>query len=709
MRRLAFILFLLVAPLLGQPAAAQDVASLVADSVQAQGQNVLVASGNVVVLYKNNRLSASRVTYDQTANKLSIEGPITLIDADNRATVLASSAELSSDLLNGVMHSARMVLEDKLQVAADEIDRVGGRYTQMKQTVTSSCLVCAAHPVPLWEIRAKRIIHDRQEQQLYFDQATFRFDGVPVFYLPRVRLPDPSVKRASGFLVPVVTGSSTFGTGVKVPYFFVLGPTRDLTFEPFIATKNAETLGFRYREAFNTGALEVKGAYSRDELRPGQSRGYVFANGSFVLPRQFRLNLQLQTVSDPDYFLNYGLTQVDRLKSGIELTRTRRDEYIDGQLLHFHSIRAGDDNATLPTDVGSFTWARRFQPAVIGGEASLQFDTHALYRASSTDVTGRDLARAGILFDWRRNWTIGPGIVVSGIGSLQSDLYSIAQDSTYPSTILRTVPTVGVELRWPWVKAEANGASQVVEPIVQLLWSPTHVARVPNEDSQLAEFDEGNLWDTSHFAGLDGVELGARANVGLSWTRYDPNGWSLGVVGGRIYRQATVSQFDPASGLGAAESDWLVALQAKWQRFDLINRTVFGNGKGIAKNELRLGWTGPKFAVATSYIWMVADPTAYLPLTTLPTREWTLDASYPIKNNWSGKVAWRYDFVAHRADGTGVKLAWQNECMTVDLSLSRMYASSTSAGATTTFGFSVGLIGFGGGTDVSASPGTCRR
>jgi LPS-assembly protein len=682
-------------------------ASLVADSVTSAGK-ILTASGNVEVLYKGMRLRATRVVYDQTLGRLNIEGPLTLVDAAGHATVLADSAELSSDLKNGILTSARLMLDHQVQVAATEMDRVDGRYTQLKNTVTSSCQVCAANPVPLWEIRAKRVIHDQLEQKLYFEDAQLRFAGVPVFYIPEMALPDPTVKRASGFLVPLFTGTSTFGTGVTLPYFQTLGPNRDLLLSPFLGQKNAESLGLRYRQAFNSGIVLLRGAVSRDDLMPGRTRGYLFANGSFALPDGFRANLQYQTVSDPDYFLTYGLPQVDRLKSGIDVSRVRHDEYIDVQALHFHSIRAGDDNATLPSNVAGATWARRFQPALIGGDASLTFSGHSLIRSSTTDIIGRDVARAGVRLDWRRNWTLGPGILASAIGSVESDFYSINQDSTYPSTIVRTVPTAAMELRWPWVKAGANGVSQVIEPVALLAWSPLKVASVPNEDSQISEFDEGNLWSTSNFNGVDGVEVGARANVGLSYSRINPTGVSLGLVGARIFRQATAQLHDPASGLGASASDWLVAGQVKWKNLDLINRTVFG-GTHLTKEEMRLGWTGAHAKVATSYVWMVADPTAYQPLTTLPTREWILDAQYPLRGNWSGKVNWRYDLVAHRVDSSATTLSWHNECTTFDLSLSRMFASSTSVGATTSVGFSIGLIGFGGATGGGSQTESCAR
>lgn len=707
---LALTLALAAGRATGQAAGPDQLATLVADTVVREGKTKLIATGHVEVLYKGSRLDAAKVIYDQAAGRISVEGPLTLIGADGKSTVLASSAELSPDLQNGILESAKMVLSGELQVAAQDVRRVGGRYTQLSRSVTSSCQVCAAHPRPLWEIRARRVIHDSVGQALYFQDAQLRFFGVPVFYLPTLRLPDPTVKRARGFLVPRLTESSSFGTRIELPYFLPLGPSRDLTFLPAYGTRKAETLGLRYRQAFDDGALEFRGAVSRDDLLPGKTRGYFFGNGYFNLPRGFTLKFQVQTVSDPDYFTNYGLTQVDRLESGLELTRTRRDEYIDAQLLHFHSIRAGESNATMPTDVAAGEWDRRFTLPGVGGQASLSFRGLTLLRSSDADVLGRDVSRAGAAFNWQRSWVLPYGLVLDTIGSLQGDLYEIRQDSTYPSALGRVVPQAAVQLSWPWVKSSASGASTVIEPVVQLIWSPKSEPAVPNEDSQVSDFDEGNLFSLSHFNGVDGVELGARANVGLQWTRYDPSGVTLRAAAGRIFRQVAVDSYNTASGLGGKESDWLVALQAQWRGVSLINRAVFGTGRGLTANELRLSYGNGGFALSSGYIWMVADTNpSYTPLTTLPTREWTVDANVPISRNWSGKTSWRYDFVAKRAESQAVALAWRNECISVDLSLSRSYASSTSVSPTTTFGFSVGLVGFGGASAGSTDIGSCRK
>ena len=189
-------LLALLAVLWALGAVAQE-ATLIADRLRIEADSRLIAEGNVEVLYEGRRLTASRVIYDQTTGELRIEGPISLSEGDD-LIIVASQAELDQDLQNGLLTSARVVLDQQLQLAANEVSRVDGRYTQMYKVAVTSCQVCENGRPPLWQIRARQVIHDQEERQLYFDGAQLRILDVPVLYIPRLRLPDPVRRLRAG-------------------------------------------------------------------------------------------------------------------------------------------------------------------------------------------------------------------------------------------------------------------------------------------------------------------------------------------------------------------------------------------------------------------------------------------------------------------------------------------------------------------------------
>jgi LPS-assembly protein len=693
---------------------AQDKAALIADHVQVDPAGRLVAEGGVEVYFQGRTLRASRITYDQQADRLLIEGPIVMVDG--AATVfVAEQADLSADLTEGILQSARLVLNRELQLAASQIQRIGGRYTRLDNVVASSCKVCASNPTPLWEIRARRVIHDTEERQIYFDNAQFRMAGVPLAYLPRLRIPDPTLKRASGFLAPIVRTTSGLGTGVKLPYFLAIGPSRDLTITPYLSTESAQALEMRYRQAFRIGTMEVRGSLAQDQLVPGETRSYLEAIGQFGLPRDFKLSFIGIVVSDAAYLRDYGLPERDRLVSQLEVTRTRRNEYISGRLAGIQSTRDGEVNSTLPTIISDVTYHRRFSGGPLGGEAGLRFQTHGHYRSSDdpfdsaldtdTDADGRDTSRMSLRLDWRRNWVLPMGMVGTTLAEISGDAYNIRQDAVFGGNSTRLSGGVGAELRWPWMKTGPGGVSQVIEPVVQIAWADASKTNLPNEDSRLVEFDEANLFDLNRFPGSDAFERGGRLNIGITHTRIDPAGWTMSSAFGRVLRDKDLGQFSASSGLDGKSSDWLAAIHIAFpQGFSLGQRMLLDDSFSVTKFESRFDLTGQKYGVSGSYIWVDADA-AEDRLTRVS--ELVLDGNYQLRNNWTAFAAARYDFEADRANRAAVGLQYRNECVSVDLSLSRRLTSSTSVGPTTDFGLSVNLVGIGGA--ASAGPSRACR
>jgi len=592
--------------------------------------------------------------------------------------------------------------------------RVAGRYTELETVAASSCKVCQDNPIPLWEIRARRVVHDEEARQIYFDNAQFRLRGIPVFYIPRLRMPDPTLDRANGFLMPSLRTTSDLGTGIKLPYFITIGRSADLTVTPYLTLRNSTTLDLRYRQAFATGRIELNGAVTDDRLLSDGLRGYLFVNGAFTLPLNFGLTIKGQTVSDPAYLLDYGIGNIDRLDSRIEASRTRRNEHISARIISFQTLREDEDNTTIPSVIADLTFHRRFSLGPLGGEGGLRLQSHNHYRSSSSPLDpdgdgisdGRDLGRISARIDWRKSFLLPMGIEATVLGEATADGYTISQDAIYAGRTSRTHGNAGVELRWPWVKAGAGGATHVIEPVAQFIWASSDAETLPNEDSVLVEFDEGNVFALNRFPGSDAVERGPRANLGVTWTRHDPTGWSMGVTLGRVFREADLGQFGPGSGLGGTSSNWLAAVNVDLTgQLALTARAVLDNDLDLTKGEARFSYNGTRTALATSLIYAVADPMENRPD---PTREVTFDARRKLNPNWTAKLSGRYDFVADRGTVAGMGVEFLNECVRFDVSLSRRFTSSTSVSPTTDFGLTLDLVGFGSG--VTGGPArSCRQ
>lgn len=720
-RGLAFVFALLVWAV---PLTAQDtppeMAMLVADEVRLTADHRLIARGNVEALYQGRRLTAREVVYDRATDRLTITGPLSLSEG-SETVVLADTAALDSDLSDGILRGARVVMHEQLQLAAHEMRRTDARLNELYKATVTSCRVCDTGRPPLWQIRAERLVHDEEKNRLYFYNAQLRVLDTPIFYLPRLSLPDGSVKRATGFLTPSVVNSSLLGTGVRVPYFITLGEHRDLTIAPFYAT-NSKRLELRYRQMFRRGEIEFNGAVADDDFSVEGTRGYLFATGRFDLPRDFVLRFGIEYASDDTFLLDHDFSDKDRLQSGISVERARRDEYIRAALDHFRTLRDGEENSTLPSLAANAEYQKRLFPNWLGGEVRLTALAHGHNRNSSlsTDgpdadiyADGRDVARFTAEADWLRQWVLPAGVIARVETGLAFDHFKFRDIGlTARSQATEITPHAALQLRWPLQKIAANGTAHVIEPVMQLAWSGGSNPDIPNDENTVIEFDEGNLFNISRFVSPDRRERGVSAAYGLSYSRVDPTGWEGRFALGQVYRddrlreKSGLSSFTRTSGLSERTSDLLLAGQFRnASGLVFTARGLFDDAFEVSKAEARGSWRNARTDIGATYIWLDKDPRENRPDTI---SEWAIDGSYRFADHWTAQGEWRYDTTDQRTIRAGTGLTYTNECVDITFSVSRRFTSSTILDPETNFSLVIGLRGFSSDTRDTSYTRKCR-
>ncbi len=694
--------WLLLFLLLPFAAVAQTPATLIADSVTVEGGERLIARGNIEVFADGTRMSAAQITYDRPSDRLTIAGPIFITTPDG-AILTADRATLDPRLENGVLLGARLVLNQQLQLAANQIDRAEGRYSQLYKTAVTSCHVCGGK-APLWEIRARRIVHDEDAGQLYFTGAQFRVAGVPLVYLPRVRLPDPTVDRATGLLIPRIRSTDRLGVGLKLPYFITLGDHRDVLLTPYISP-NTRTLEARYRQAFLRGDISISAAVSDDTLTADNQRGYIFAEGTFDLGGGYTLNFDAEATTDDAYLLDYGYSDKDRLDTAISLTRVTDNTLLNASFTYYQTLRDDELNRTLPPIVADVTYDRRF--AALGGTLTLGASGDAIIRyGDATGDDGRDVTRLGASAAWDRTWVASSGLLTTATADLRADWYQVNDAVAFAQDLTRAVPTLGVTFRYPLSKQTAN-ASHLLEPAVALAWSDLYGDAVPNEDSTRPEFDTANLLSLTRFPGDDAVETGGRGALGLTYTRVGRGGSHTSLTFGRIFRQDALPGFTVTSGNRDTRSDWLVAGHVLLpQGLRIAGRSLFADDFQPVLAQALVDWQTETLNLGAAYIYQIADGEVGRSDTV---SEWSVDGTVRLSPAWAVSFDARYDIIADAPATAGLGVEWRNECVTVDLSVSRRYTSSTTVDPSTDYGLSVSLAGFSAASVTGRPTARCTQ
>lgn len=690
---------------------AENITNLIADEIKINQAGELVASGAVTVWYEDRKVTASSITYASKNDKLIIRGPVRIID--NQSTmILADQAELSEDLKVGIIKSAKIILGYQVQIAAAKVLQKDARYSEAFNIAATSCHVCL-NKTPLWQIRAKKIVQDKFEKQIYFEHAQLRVLDIPVFYLPFMRLPDPSLKRATGLLAPKLKTSSVLNTGIKIPYFIRLNKHKDFTITPFYSPKT-KTIEYRYRQAYTSGFMLIEGALTRDALIPNKNRGYILSDTSLILQNGYNLGIQLQAVSDPSYLFEYDFAQLDRLNTKLELSRSMRYQNSEVKLSNYHSLRENENNATQPTLVAEGAIESRLNPDMIKGEIGLEANFLKSYRYSDlnndgpdsdTLVDGYDTTRLSLLSNWDHGWEIANGIILHFENEFGLSQYYVQQHADIGPKATRMFGVGAVGLRWPWYRINSNGGIGVVEPQIQLVRSVSSNSAVPNDDSTQVEFDEGNLFRLNRAPGLDLIENGSRLNVGLAGSQFMDSGSNLSWKIGRVLRSEALSTFPSGSGLSNSISDWLLATNFQQKNgIELINRALIASDGVVTKSETSLKVNRNQHQIRATHVELTKDSNI---LQNQSLSSVALEWSYNLNSNWRSDSKFQFDSNIGRLSKLELGLRYENECVNVDLSSSRSFSTSSTLIDKTDFTLSVELTGFSSSDRKNAKSQKC--
>jgi LPS-assembly protein len=566
------------------------------------------AAGNVQIYYNGSTLEADKVIYDQKAKRLRAEGNARLTEADGKVTY-GEVIDLSEDYRDGFIDSLRLETVDETRMAAASAQRTGGNTTVFQNGVYTACEPCKDDPKkpPLWQVKAARIIHDQTEKMLYFEDASLEFFGTPIAYVPFFSTPDPTVKRKTGFLLPIVSSSSSYGFGVSIPYYMALAPNYDFTFSPLLTTKQGPVLQGEWRQRFEEGYFTLRGSgvYQLDKDHfvdsngnqlPGDRffRGAVQSSGQFNLSPQWVWGWDAVALTDDQFFQDYKISTLQAgnpylsvLSEGtsqLYLTGRGDRSYFDARVMHFDGYSLADQQSALPNVLPVIDYDYILGQPVFGGEFGYKINFTGLTRQSASfdpisqnavnlglcspltaDPTVKtsancllrgipgDYARFTAEAEWRRQFIDPWGQMWTPFVSLRADATSMNIQNqpgvanfiaTGESDLIRGMPTAGLEYRYPFISVQSWG-TQTIEPIAQIILRPNepNVGKIPNEDSQSLVFDDSNLFKVDKFSGYDRIEGGGRANAGVQYTAQFNRAGTINALFGESYQLFGMNSF----------------------------------------------------------------------------------------------------------------------------------------------------------------------
>jgi LPS-assembly protein len=601
---------------------------------------------------------------------------------------------------------------------------------------------------PLWQVKAARIIHDQGEKMIYFEDARIEFFGHPIAWMPYFAAPDPTVKRKTGFLIPSVSSNSKYGVAVEVPYYWALAPDYDVTVAPMITTKQGLLLQGEFRQRLINGAYSIRGAgirqldkgyfvHSDGTATPGYRdwRGSVESSGQFALNEKWVWGWDALMLSDKTFLQDYNphlskYRVTDPFQAGasegisqLYLAGKGNRSYFDARTIYYLGFSEADSQSQIPVIHPVIDYTYTFDHPVLGGEFSYDVNFTSLTRnRADFDAITQTAINAGTCTQtadpaiknssncllrgvpgtysrfsaetrWRRSITDPYGQVFTPFISLRADAgaMQIKSDpgvsnfiSTGDSNLVRAMPTVGLEYRYPFISVESWG-TQTFEPIAQIIARPneTQIGQWPTEDAQSLIFDDSNVFRVNKFSGWDRVEGGGRANYGMQYTAQFNRGGFVNALFAESYQLFGENSFAAGgttntglgSGLDTTRSDYVarVAFQPN-STYTFTSRFRFDKDNfAVRRFELETRAKFDRWDLSLLY----GDYAAQPELGFLDRRQGILGTgSVKLDANWVMLGGARYDINAGKFDQTRVGLGYVDDCFILALNYITNYTYS---------------------------------
>jgi LPS-assembly protein len=514
-----------------------------------------------------------------------------------------------------------------------------------------------------------------------------------------------------------------------------------------------------------------KSYFLRDDGTPTPGyrrfRGTLESSGQFALNSRWVFGWDLMMPSDKSFYQDYDLLRIQRINSiytgpiteGVSqayLSGRGATSYFDIRSIYFYGFSEFDRQAQIPIIHPVMDYSYKFAQPVLGGELGYRVNTTSLTRSAadfnpvSTQAlnngwclpTTADPAvkapancllrgfpgtysRASVETTWRKTIVDTFGQIFTPFISMRADAATLSV-RTEPgvqnylpagqSTVIRGMPTVGIEYRYPFISAQSWG-TQTLEPIVQVIARPneTQIGRLPNEDAQSLIFDDTKLFAVDKFSGWDRAEGGGRANVGVQYTAQFNRagtvnallGQSYQLFGLNSYTVRDVANTGVASGLETTRSDYVARLSYEPNRtYALITRYQFDQADfAVRRFEVEGRANFDRWTFGMVYGRYAAQPQ----IGYLTPREGVLGtALMKLTSEWALFGGARYDIQAKKFASRQIGIGYVDDCLILALNYMTDYTYSNNPQVDHRVMLQMSLRTLGG-TTVSRSVGGLPR
>ncbi len=283
--------------------------SLEADNVEAQGEDTVSLSGNAEVTQGRQTIVADELKYYRDTDRVVASGSVEIISEDGDY-ISSDSIDVIAPSQIGSLNNSEFKLATSLtsEGGIDTVE-IGARGTagvlnlegEGLMTMKDATFTTCPEGSNAVMVRAGSLELDNNAGVGVARNATVRFFGVPLVYLPYISFP-LNDERKTGFLTPVFGSDTESGEIIEIPWYWNIARNQDATFTPVYYSDRGTQLKAEYRhESLNSQSL-IYGEILPDDDLFGDDRHLLTIEHVQKFTDNLRGAIEFNDVSDSQYF-----------------------------------------------------------------------------------------------------------------------------------------------------------------------------------------------------------------------------------------------------------------------------------------------------------------------------------------------------------------------------------------------------------------------
>lgn len=276
--------------------------SVTADQIQqvTGPPDVLIAIGNVEILRGGTRLLADRVEINRDSGEAVAQGKVVFYDGQDR--LVGDRVDYNLKTGTGVVYNTTAFAAPYYSLSGRRLDRIGESVYEAQDAVFTTCE--GDHPA--WSIRMGSCFADLNDIVTGRDASFWvrDFPLIPWFpwFAAAIRR-----ERQSGFLFPLMGVSSSKGAFARVPYYWAIDDSQDLTasLDTFTETGVGGSLEYRYILS-QDAAGQMAGFFVYEAFKDNEMRGVGTFKHTWQVTPGLSFKVNSTVTSDDQVFRQYG-------------------------------------------------------------------------------------------------------------------------------------------------------------------------------------------------------------------------------------------------------------------------------------------------------------------------------------------------------------------------------------------------------------------